>query len=470
MQCNTMQILEQVRTTIRQHGLFEKGDTVLVGVSGGADSVCLLHILNQLKEEFGIRIYGAHIHHGIRGEEADRDAEFVRKLCKKLKITYSLRKISVPEFAEQEGLSEETAGRVLRYRCFREICVAKEITKIATAHHRNDQAETVLMRMLRGAGIEGLAGIRYMRQDGVVRPLLDVTREEIEGYCAENGLEYCTDSSNTEEQYARNRIRNQLLPLLEQFNPNVVTALSNLAKNMAEDGDFLRGYAKRLYGRLGSPLPERRPVVLEIESLKMLEPTIQVRLLQLAAEDTMGKGYKAERKHWESVLSLLDKETGSCVHMPNGLKVSVGYGWLSFQKPEEEEEQGWFFESVSVEVGETYQVPKGSVSFALAEPGMKLASNQWMLDYDKISDLSLELRTRRKGDRIAVYRDGKERKLKSFLIDEKIPQKDRDSLILLCSGEQVLAVPPYRIAEPYKIDTNSKKGLVITYDSKNDSR
>ncbi len=470
MQCNTMQMLERVRTTIRQHSLFKQGESVLVGVSGGADSVCLLHILKELKSELGITVYAAHVHHGIRGEEADRDAEFVRKLCKNWDIPYSLRKISVPEFAEREGLSAETAGRVLRYRCFRDLCEVKKISKIATAHHRNDQAETVLMRILRGAGIEGLAGIRYAREDGVVRPLLDVSRKEIEEYCSENQLEYCIDSSNAESQYVRNRIRNQLLPELEQFNPNITVALSNLAKNMAEDGDFMKGYAERLYRRLGSPLPNRRPVVLELESLRMVGTAIQIRLFKLAAEDAMGKGYKVERKHWEVVLSLMEKETGTRIELPGGLTVSVGYGWLVFETPEMEELQGFPFEALLVEPGGNYQIPGGTITVTLAEPNMELASNQWMLDYDKISNLTLELRTRRRGDRIAVYRDGRKRKFKSFLIDEKIPQGKRDQLILLCSGDEVLAVPPYRVAEPYKIDRNTKRGLVITYDTKNERR
>lgn len=469
MQCNTMQILEKVRTTIEKHFLLEKGDSVLIGVSGGADSVCLLHVLNQLKDEFGITVSVAHIHHGIRGEEANRDADFVRGLCKKMKVPYFLRKISVPEFAKEEGLSEEMAGRVLRYRCFRELCLANDFSKIATAHHRNDQAETVLMRVLRGAGMDGLSGIRYARQDGVVRPLLDVTRLEIEEYCKENGLEYCTDITNESTQYMRNRIRNELLPELEKFNPNVVTALSNLAKNMAEDGDFLRDYAKRLYRRLGSPLPNRKPVVLEIESLKLLEPSIQVRLLKLAAEDTMGKGYKAERKHWESVLGLLEKQTGNKVFLPNGLTVSVGYGWLTFEM-QEEEEKSLGFDGIPVEPENTYAVPDGTVSLTVTEPEFKLASNQWMLDYDKVKMLDMEVRTRRSGDKIAVYKDGKERKFKSFLIDEKIPQGKRDKLILLCSGDKVLLAPPYRIAEPYKVDSNTKKGLVVTYDTKNESQ
>ena len=471
MQGKTMQVLKQAQTTIQRHRLLEEGDTVLVGVSGGGDSVCLLHILQKLKEELGITLSVAHIHHGIRGEEADRDAVFVRELCKAWKIPFSLRKVSVPDFAEKEDLSLETAGRVLRYQCFRDLCEVKGIRKIATAHNQNDQAETVLMRVLRGTGIEGLAGIRYKREDGVIRPLLDVSREDIEAYLEENHLEYCTDSTNQEDEYSRNRIRHQLMPqLMEQFNPKLLQALSSLAKNMAEDGDFLKGYASRFYKRLGSPLPNRRPVVLEMESLEMLERSLKVRLCKLAAEDAMGRGYKAERKHWESVLGLLSKETGSRVVLPGGLTVSVGYGWLIFEIPEEAEKKISTFEAVTVEPEHSYPVPEGTVSFALAEPTKQLLENQWMLDYEKLDGLPLELRTRRDGDRIAVYRDGRDKKLKDFLIDEKIPREERDKLMLVCNGNQVVLIPGYRIAEPYKVDSNTKNGLVVTYDKNNEGR
>ena len=287
---------------------------------------------------------------------------------------------------------------------------------------------------------------------------------------AENKLDYCTDSTNADEQYARNRIRHQLLPqLAEQFNPNILTVLSNLAKNMAEDGDFLKGYANRLYRRLGSPLPNRRPVVLEIESLRMVEPSLQVRLCKLAAEDTIGKGYKAERKHWENVRGLLEKETGSSVAMPGGLTVSVSYGWLAFQTIEEAE-KNCTFQGFPVEPEGSYQVADGTVSLTLTAPTERLLENQWMLDFEKLDGRSLELRNRKDGDRIAVYRDGRDKKLKDFLIDEKIPQGQRDKLVLLCSGNEVLAVLGYRIAEPYKVNGNTKKGLVITYETKDECR
>ncbi len=472
MQSRTIQILDSIRMTIRRHTLLEKGDAVLVGVSGGADSVCLLHTLRSLSEELELRIVVAHVHHGIRGEEADRDAEFVREICQNWQIPFYLKKVSVPELAERENISLETAGRLARYRYFREICDKENVDKIATAHNRDDQAETVLMRVIRGTGIDGLSGIKYIRPDGVVRPLLDVTREEIEEYCKENNLEYCVDSTNNENDYTRNKVRNQLLPILkEQFNPNILGAIANLSQNMAEDGVFINGYAKRLYRRINSPIPKRRPVVLDIESLKMVEPAIRTRLLCLAAEDAMGKGYRPQRQHWEAVNALLDKETGALAELPGGLTVAVRYGWLAFETLEDREQQNeknMIYESA--EIGKSYITENGNITLELVEPIIKPSKNQMLIDYDKIKDIPLEIRSRKTGDRIAIYQDGKEKKLKDFLIDIKIPRQERDGIPLLCSGKMVIAVIGHRVAEPYKVTQNSKRGMVITYDTKDESR
>ncbi len=471
MQCKTMQVLNSVRETIRRHHMFKEGDSVLVGVSGGADSVCLLHILKTLVKEFNLQLSVAHVHHGIRGVEADRDAEFVKNLCGDWGIPVFLDKVSAKDLSREEKVSLETAGRLARYRYFHEICNKKKISKIATAHNQNDQAETVLMRVLRGAGMDGLAGIRYTRADGVIRPLLDISRKDIEAYCQENQLEYCVDNTNQENDYTRNRIRNQLLPLLEEeFNPNILTALSKLGQNMAEDGTFLDGYAKRLYRRINGPIAKRRPVVLDIESMQMIEPSIRTRLFRIAAEDAMGNGYQAERNHWESVTELLDKETGAMAVLPHGLTVSVRYGWIAFETPLDRKKTDESMTVYAVEPGGVYDLETGTVSLEIQEKPEKVSKNQMILDFDKISGQSLVLRTRRSGDRIALFKDGKEKKLKDFFIDCKIPQQERDGIWLLCSENHVIAVLGYRIAEPYKADKNTERGLVITYEKKDESR
>ncbi len=473
MQCKTMQVLDKVRKTVSRHNMLKAGDTVLVGVSGGADSVCLLHILKRLCKELGIDLVAAHVHHGIRGEEAELDAAFVRKICVDWKIPFRLEKVSVPELAQREHLSLETAGRLARYRCFHEICCREKIDRIATAHNRDDQSETLLMRILRGTGIDGLAGIRPVREDGVIRPLLEVSREEIEGYCAENQLEYRNDSTNAENDYTRNRIRNYLLPILKkEFNPQIGEALSRLSQNMEEDGVFLNDYTRRLYRRINSPLPRRRPVVLDIESLKLVAPSIRIRLLRLAAEDAMGKGYRADYSHWNLVSELLDKNTGTAVMLPDGLTVTVQYGWLAFETPKEQEERTKADASVcyTVEPGGVYTTEWGTVSLALCDSKQPRLPNQMLISYDKLEGQPLELRTRRAGDRIAVFQDGREKKLKDFLIDKKIPRQERERLLLLCSGNQVIAVIGYRVAEPYKADANTKRELRVTYGKEDESR
>ncbi len=470
MQCKTLEVLNRVRTTIKQYEMLKENDTVLVGVSGGADSVCLLHVLKTLSEEFGIKLSVAHIHHGIRGVEADNDASFVKKLCREWKIPVFFHKVSAKEIAKEENVSLETAGRLARYRYFYELREKKKFHKIATAHNQNDQAETILMRVLRGAGIDGLSGIRYQREDGVIRPLLNVSRKDIEAYCIENNLKYCQDKTNGENDYTRNRIRNLLLPQLEEYNPNLLDALSHLGQNMAEDGAFLDGYAQRLYQRLNGPIRKRRPVVLDIESMKLVLPAIRTRLFRLAAEDAIGKPYQAERSHWDAVTELLEKQTGTTVVLPKGLTVTVEYDWLAFESPADRQKKEETTAVYQVEPGGIYDLETATAMVEVKNVKETKAKNQQLLDYDKIADKNLVLRTRRSGDRIALFQDGREKKLKDFLIDQKIPRGDRNHIWLLCDGNQVLAVLGYRVAEPYKVDENTDRGLVITYEKKDESR
>ncbi len=468
MKTESFAVLDTLRKTIQSHQLFAPGDSVLIGVSGGADSVCLLHALNAMKKELEITVAVAHLNHGIRGEEADRDAAFVKKLCRTWKIPYYSKREDIPSLAKEMQISEETVGRLKRYQFFRELCIKEKFNKIATAHNRDDQAETVLMRIIRGCGIDGLSGIRYLREDGVTRPLLDVERSQIEVYCRENQLEYCTDSTNKDENYTRNRIRHRLLPLLkEEFNPNITGALATVAQNMAEDGDFLSGYAERLYHRINSPAPGEKPVVLDIETLSMVQEGIRNRLILLAAKDAMGRAYRLERAHLESVNTLLEKETGTSVSLPGGLLAVVRYGWIAFETEEEQASyagKGFADEMhYEVEMGRTYEVGGYRVCMELKEMPVQLQKNEMVLDYDKVTAMPLTIRTRKRGDRIAVYKDGRERKLKDFLIDAKIPVTKRGQIPLLCHEDKVIAVIGHRIAEPYKREKETKRGLVIRY-------
>ena len=469
MQGSSIKLIEVIKNTIKKHNLIDDGDRILVGVSGGADSVCLLHCLRQVALELNFSLGAIHINHGIRGEEADRDMEFVKRLCNDLKIEFFIERVDVPKLAKEENLSVEAAGRLARYRAFHRICQDNGYNKIATAHNRDDQAETVLMRIIRGTGLDGLSGIQYKRADGVIRPILDIERKDIEKYLSENGIAFCTDSTNNDNNYTRNNIRNVLLPMIRsEFNPNINSALSNLAETSAQDGEFINGYASRLYNRINGPI--KKPTVLDIESLKMLEESIKVRVIRCAVRNVMGKGYKIEKIHINSILNLLDKETGAKTELPGELIAIVRYGWLAFEKNDLPE--NYYTDKIhyEVEIGKVYDVADYCISIKLAEPDEKIESNQLMLDYDKLKNKNLSIRYRRKGDTIAVFSDGRTRKLKSLMIDLKIPRGKRDEIPLLCCEDEVIAVIGYRCAEPYKKNKNTKSGLVVTYDEKYEYR
>ena len=459
----TEAVLSTVRDTIKKNRLIKKGDKVLVALSGGADSVTLLDSLLKLKDEFSFSVGAAHLNHMIRGADADRDEGYCAELCTVLSVPFYAERINIPEVSKTDGISEELAGRNARYEFLKRICEQKGYSIIATAHNKNDKAETVLMRILRGTGIDGLCGIKYTREDGVIRPLLDVSRDNIEKYCEENNLKYCTDSTNLENEYTRNKIRNKLIPLLEEeFNPNIIETLCVLADNSEEDADFINGYAERLYKRINSPMPKRKPIVLHIESLNMVAESIQSRLIKIAAKEAMGEEYVLSKVHIDSIKNLLNMETGASFSAPKGLFVNVKYGWLEFVTEKENVEADAF--CYEIDLSDNSSVLAHNISFKVAEGMVKAEENQMIVDFDKISDKMLSVRNRRIGDRFSLYKDGKAKKLKDFFIDKKISRNERGSIPLLCADKEIIAIIGHRVAENYKVSENTKKVLVITYE------
>ena len=226
-----MDLKLKVRDTIKDNELIAQGDKVLLALSGGPDSLCLLHILHDLQGMLNFSLSALHVNHCIRGAAADADEAFLLEHCKELGVELFTERVDVPALAKESGKTEEECGRDVRYRLLKE----KGFDKIAVAHNKNDQAETVLMRIVRGTGVKGLAGMEYKREDGVIRPLLDVERAEIEKYCEDNKLEPRIDSTNSETEYTRNRIRLELIPYLQKYNPNIIDSLTRLADSARDD-------------------------------------------------------------------------------------------------------------------------------------------------------------------------------------------------------------------------------------------
>ncbi len=467
---STELVIRTVKKTILDKSLLQKGDKVLVALSGGADSVCLLHALCSLKAELDIKVAAAHLNHMIRGREADSDEAYAAELCTMLGVPFYAERVDVPAVSKRDCISEELAGRQERYAFFERLSKSHGYTKTATAHNRNDRAETVLMRVIRGTGLDGLGSIKYKRDDGVIRPLLDVKRADIEKYCQENSLEFCTDSTNAETIYTRNKIRGELIPFIEKnFNPKIIDTLCTFSENCEEDASFINGYAQRLYDRINSPMPKRKPTVLDIKSLQMVDESIQNRLIRIATKEVMGDDYKTGRCHIDAMRALFDKETGAKAELPKGLRVSVKYGWLEFKIDDGQaaETEDFCYE---IEIDGETSLLDLDVAFKIVNGKASLEKNQMQLDFDKISDKPLFVRNRRAGDRMVFFKDGKTRKIKDYWIDKKVPVDERDQIPLLCTKDEVIAIIGDRVAENIKMTENSTRGLVITYGTDNESR
>lgn len=452
-------LLEKVKTSIKKYRMVKKGDTLVVGVSGGADSVALLHILCVLCEEFGFFLHVVHVHHGLRGEEADHDAQFVEHLCKKWDVEYTTFYFDVKAEAKKRGCGEEEAGRILRYRAFRQI--ANKINgNIVVAHHRDDQSETVLMRLCRGSGLKGLRGMTPVNGD-ILRPLLFCSRKEIEEYCEKNELQYCNDRTNEEEIYTRNKIRLQLLPWLErEINPKSGEHIARSAEILGVDEDFLQQEAEKAW-KQANVFSEGKDVFLYVSFLKQLHPALRRRVLRLALEHVQKGVSDLSYDHILKLESLLDKETGKKLSLPNGLCGEIQYEMLRLFLNNMNKDKEFCYKILPEKTIFIKEINKYvRLSFNAEKKQGNLPSiytNQF--DYDKIGDI-LYCRSRQKGDKLAIG-GGHEKKLKDFFIDEKVPANQRDNVPLIACNQDILWAVGYRKSTKFGVDDRTKNIIWI---------
>ncbi len=329
---------ESVKKTISSRGLIPKGSAVVLGLSAGPDSLCLLHILLGLKEKLGFELCALHVNHMLRGADADADESFARSFCEEQGIPLRVVKKDVMAMAKEQGLSTEDAGRRVRYEAF--FRYAEELRKdgrpalIALAHNRDDQAETVLMRLIRGTGVHGLAAMEYKRADGVIRPLLDTPRSAVEEYCREKGLEPRIDKTNSEPGYTRNRVRLELLPLLESsYNPKIKEALVRLSSFAAEDEACLRDEAEA-FVKARAPESPAGSLVFKAEELNSLHPAIEKRVLALALSK-LGLKEDLSAERLAAVTGALKSGRGGLtIELPRGFKALIGRGRLTLLAPQ----------------------------------------------------------------------------------------------------------------------------------------
>ena len=344
---------QKVRNTIAQFHMFPPNAKIIVGLSGGADSVALLHILCSLKEEFGWNMTAVHIHHGLRGKEADGDAAFAEEFCAKLGVPCLVRRYDVKAEAKARKLGEEETGRLLRYAAFREI--AGEEGYIAVAHHRKDQAETMLMRLCRGTGLKGLTGMSPVREK-ICRPLLRCSREEIEQYCRENGLMWREDATNQEETYTRNKLRLRVLPLLEEINPKTVEHMAETAELLSVEEDFLEQQAAACYKKVKGDGP-KGAVHLKRKELQALHPAMRKRVLRKAMAAFLQTDLS--QAQIEALEDLLEKETGKSRDFLEGVHAENRYDLLVLTMKKEKTE-GYQY---ALPLGERVFVPETGLNF-----------------------------------------------------------------------------------------------------------
>ena len=417
-----------VRETIKKYNMIERGDRIIVGLSGGADSVCLLTVLVKLKALFGIeKIAAAHINHHMR-ETAGRDADFSRKLCDKLGIEIYIKDIDIFALAKQNKTSAEDAGRTARYEFFAELREKYGFNKIATAHNMNDQAETFLMRILSGTTLDGLSCIKPVRQDGIIRPLIETKRSEIEEYLKSVGQSYMNDETNSDNSYKRNSIRLDLIPFIEKkYNPSFIETAAQMVEAFSKDSEYI----------IRSAHSPNLDLPIETERLKQMDDSVLSRVIP----EIIGK--RMSKKGISEIISLIRKDrSGSSLKIDAGRKLKIEFGKLYITE-ETSSNEGY---CVKLNMGRNY-IKEADAVFILSEGRAEGKSAVNISDPE-----NLYLRTRRGGDKIYVKSIGGRKRVKDIFIEKKIPSKDREIWPILTENEEIVWVTGL-----YKNEKNNSK-------------
>ena len=305
---------KQVLETIKKYNLIEKNDSIVVGVSGGPDSMTLLSILLKLKEEFNLKIYVAHVNHMLR-ENAIKDEEYVKEFCEKNNIEIFIKKANISEIAQKEKIGLEEAGRNVRYNFFEEVLKNTESNKIAIAHNLNDKVETIIMNTLRGSGVSGLKGIEAKRKK-YIRPLIEIERYEIEKYCIENKINPRHDESNDENTYTRNKIRNIVIPYIKnEFNPNIIKTLNRLSEIIKEEDEYVQSETEKIFKEI-LLTDEKNKIEFDPRKFNEQEKVIQKNLILLAIKKVKGSTQGIEKVNIDDIIKLCNNNIGNKLIRP----------------------------------------------------------------------------------------------------------------------------------------------------------
>lgn len=476
-------MINKVWNYMQKYQMLQKDNYVVTGVSGGADSVCLLLMLMELQSKIPFAIHVVHINHLIR-EEAGEDAAFVEALCKKLEIPFTLVEKDVEKLAKEEHISTEEAGRRVRYEAFEEVLcqyASGQTGKIAVAHNQSDCAETFLWNLFRGSGVKGLVGISPVR-DRIIRPLLCLTRTEIEAYLTEKNVSFCIDCTNLENNYTRNKIRNQLIPFVEEeICRQSASHIAETCQKMQEINGLIQDMTQAAMEKC--VFSDESGTHLISSEWEQIHPTIRSYVMMDFLALAAGKRKDLETIHVEQLTDLLNRQCGREVDLPYGLKGIREYGGICLSKKKEESKAVYYAlntaEYEEMEYGRPLRItmPSGEeFCFRIllvenvknCENWQDLEKNipvkpytKWF-DYDKIKD-NIVIRNRRSGDYMTINSQCQHKALKSVFINDKVPGYQRDSLLLLADADHIIWVVDGRISSYYKVNANTKRILEVIY-------
>jgi len=450
-----------VKSNILNKNLISHGDNVLLALSGGPDSVFLFYNLIKLKENLSFNLYASHINHMYRGEDAFNDEKFVKQLCGKYNIKLFVKRKHATEYAKELKVTEEEAGRILRYNFFKENLNEVGGGILAVAHNLNDQAETVLQRIIRGTGIDGLSAMS-VKKDNIIRPMLNVSKSEILEYLHNNNYEYCVDITNSQSIYGRNKIRLDLIPYLENnFNPNIQNTLYRMSEAMDRDKKIIEKYIKKIFYEVLISNGDNK-VILSIQKLKKTEPEEMGRILRYALEVLKGNAVNIEMKHINYVIDFVNNgKTGKKINLTEAVNAEISYDKLIFNKnlenipkfkynivlhePLEISEVGKVIHCKVLDVSEFNPENKDTIS----------------IDYDLIEG-RLIVRNRLTGDSMIPCGMTGIKKIKDIFIDMKVPKEERDKKLIIADDNNILWLEDFRIHNSFKVTSSTRKILNIT--------
>ena len=485
----------RVSGNLGEYGL--AGRKLLVAVSGGPDSMALLHALWRLSDEHRLTLYGAHLNHLLRGEESDADAKFVADTFHRLGIDYTLDSADVAEYRRRHRLSLEDAARRVRYAFLAGAAAKHDADAIALGHTADDQAETILMHIIRGSGLDGLRGMQALDRRQVIgkpvtlfRPLLGSSRADTQAYCDALELQPRIDVSNSSPDFLRNRIRLELVPLLEQLNPSIQSALIRLAKNATQDSEFIRERSDEVWRQVAQLKRSADGDVLILDTLRLVEehPAIQSAVLR---RGTGTVGGEATQRHILDMMRLLGGAPGKTLDLPGCLTFVTDYGKAligsgdavgamlstlptlegeyAVAVPGEIRVEGWSIRTAEMTDADGVMFEDFSPHANHLPRGEGILAAE-LLDMDCVSD-GLRVRGRRPGDRFQPLGMEQSKSLREFMIDARIPRRWRDGLPLLVSERGIVCVPGWRIAHWARVTDETRRvlHLSVTYDKARDT-